>query len=629
MLTNEQVELYRKQLNIKPISPNPLGGSVADRIRKSTIQEEEEEKPSVWDRVKSANPLMRPKETWGDIKETGSDIKNTITKHGADLRETLGAYGSGEQGALSTIAQGATNLATSVSGVAGDLIKGGAKVAIPEESEQLLKEKVGQGAEAFMNIPRIQNFIKNYESNLDQKSPEAQRNVKAAWDAVAFLSEFVGAESGIRAAKVGSKAGGEILEAGGRGARELAQSSGQAFKEGGKILEQVTSGIGNMTSRAKESTSIITENFKRIPSRMATNIGEKQIAEQAIKSLPRKTAQTAVRDGVDIADVKTIGDSLIPENKGYVKELLDSVKKYSSGDKKLNPIEVVGRPLTVKLKALDSEASKVGKELGDVANNLGVVTKKELVQPVFNSLKKISGLEDLKLGINGKLNFKNTILESIESASDRKAIQSIFSQATKWGNGKNKHLLRQNLFDILGGKKRALTELTKTKEEAYEAVRKGLANVLGGKNSKYKTLNQKYAKIVDPLSKMRRMMKDSGFVDQDILDMKGGLLARRLTSNAGSNPEIESILRAIDGLVPKGIKGADANIEQLQNLYNVLNKYYDIAPATGFQGQTTRALESSGGLSGALLDRVNKIAGGTPAVRQKALENLLNELLSN
>jgi len=166
------------------------------------------------------------------------------------------------------------------------------------------------------------------------------------------------------------------------------------------------------------------------------------------------------------------------------------------------------------------------------------------VDSIFNSLKRVQGLNGLKVK-SGILNFKDTVLTTAKTASDRKIIQEIFTDATKAGTGKSKHLLRQELFEVLGGKKKALTAITDTQDKAFQAVRRGLSDLLDSKNASYKALNVEYAKVIQPLSDINRFMrlnKLAGASD-DLLNMKAGLIARRLTSNAVSNPEIRFLLK--------------------------------------------------------------------------------------
>jgi hypothetical protein len=111
---------------------------------------------------------------------------------------------------------------------------------------------------------------------------------------------------------------------------------------------------------------------------------------------------------------------------------------------------------------------------------------------------------------------------------------------------------------------------------------------------------------------------------EDILNMDAGLLARRLTSNAASNPQLRQILKNID----TALKGKTfVNLENLQDVYNVFDKYYDIAAKTGFKGQIKSAIDSSGGIIDRAFGALKEVAGETPAVRQKAIDDLLKSLL--
>ena len=403
-----------------------------------------------------------------------------------------------------------------------------------------------------------------------------------------------------------------------------------------KVANKITGGIGGgidktlkpvqkATQAVTESTSPIIGEIKRLPSRFSTNMANKRAIQETINQLPTKVAREAAQDGLDVTDIKTLY-KIPKDQKVSLKKLAVNVKEFSEGNTKVNPIEVVGKPIVNRLKELEAERIKIGTELGDVADNLGVVTKEELLPTVFQRLKKVSGLEDLTIDNNGILNFRNTVLATAETAADRNAIQRIFNSATKWGQGKNKHLLRQELFESLGGKKRASLNLTATQERAYEAIRQGLSDVLETKNQGYKALSNQYRQIINPLKEMRKMMKVAGEAE-DILDMSAGLLGRRVTSLAASNPQIKAILNAMDKATKKTGQ-TRLSIETLQDFYNILEKYYDIAPKTGFQAQVRQGVEKAvGGPINYIAEQIKGFAGETPAVRQKALERILDEIL--
>lgn len=403
-----------------------------------------------------------------------------------------------------------------------------------------------------------------------------------------------------------------------------------ALKEGAKsTVEGITTSVARVAESPlvqgiEGATRSATEGVARIPARVATNVAERQATSKAISELPSDVARTAVRDGLDINDVKSLYQ--IPKTiKPQAKELVDTVKRFAAGDKSVDPIEAVGKPIVARLKELDSLKGTIGQKLGVVAESLGTVTTKEVYPSVFANLKKIPGLNGLTVSSKGVLNFENTVLATAATKSDRAAIQRIFTDAIKNGTGKQKHLLRQELFEVLGGKKKAGVQLTDTQAKAFEAIRKGLSDVLDSKNPEYKALNMEFAKVVQPLNDMRKAMRVAHGATEDILDMNAGLLARRLTSTSLSQGQIRTILGALDNAT--AVKGnVLETTEGLQNLYNILNKTYNLAPATGFEGSIKTAT-----LSGGFIDRIVKalggVAGETPAVREKALEKILQEIL--
>lgn len=223
------------------------------------------------------------------------------------------------------------------------------------------------------------------------------------------------------------------------------------------------------------------------------------------------------------------------------------------------------------------------------------------------------------------LDFKGTTLASQLTKSDRNTIQQAFKQSIKWGDGEKAHKFRQELFEILGGKKKSLETMTATQEESLNAIRKGLADVLDTKNPQYKALNETYAKLAQPVSEMRKLMKGLAPDDpEDILNMSAGSLARRITSAASSNANVRMTLKSLDDVVPSDTLG---KVEALQDFYNILNKYYDIAPRTGYQNLTKEALDSS--MVSKVTGKVGEYVGKTDATRQKAIKEFLESVLGD
>ena len=481
-----------------------------------------------------------------------------------------------------------------------------AKDILPEVAEKGM-EKVGQGIGRGLQWV-AEKTTPQFMVDFVTKHPDAARMLEEGAGTVANVGEIAGNILGIEGAKQG------VVKT----AQGVSKAVAPTAEIAGRTLKKATQPI-------QKFAQPIVQEAKRIPERMATNVAQKQAVQESINKLPSKVARQAAQDGLDVADVKSLYQ-LPKSQKVPLKKLATVVKDFAEGKTKTNPIEVVGKPIVNRLKELESSKGTIGQKLGKAAEQLGNVSKKELDDAVFNELKKVSGLNGLtKTKLRG-LDFKNTTLATELSKTDRMAINKIFSMATKAGTGKSKHLLRQELFEILGGKKRALTALTDTQEKAFNAVRRGLSNVLENKNPIYKTLSNDYRKVVQPLEQMRKIMRVSGEAD-DILDMSAGLLARRLTSFAQSNPQIKAILNAMDRATKVGGK-TRLNVETLQDFYNILEKYYDIAPKTGFQSQVKAGVEKAvGGPIKYLGERIGGLVGETPAVRQKALEKILEEIL--
>lgn len=537
------------------------------------------------------------------VKETGSGLVS-------DVQDIAQRSINRETSVPEAVLQTGGAVAKAGMGVVGNAIT---STPVVKDVVKAVAEPIGVGIKAtqdwLANNPQFQNAVSNETSNAIasylESRPDLARDAKAVND---IANAILMVKGGVQTAGTAKN----VVEAG----VDLTKQGIAKTKAGVTAVAEspVVSGIGSVLKTGKESV-------KRIPSRMATNAAEKQAVETEIMSLPSKTAQTAVRDGVDIGDVKELTSI---KKTPQVEKLIQTVKNYASGDRKVDPIEVVGEPIIKRVKSLDSTRKVIGKRLGEASKEIGVLTKPELESGVVTRLQEVPGLENVKVK-NGVLDFKGTTLDNTLSDADRSALQEAFTEATRWGDGEKAHMFRQTLFETLGGKKKSLANITDTQERGFEAIRTGLSDVIETKSPTYKTLSNEYRKIVQPLGDLRKLMKN---IDpnstEDILNMSAGLLARRITSAAASNPQIKQLLQALDNA---GVKGATKeSVTQLQDMYNLLNRYYDIAPRTGFQNLVKEGVGTSDTITGTVKEFAKDIAGKSNAVRQKALEDLLNSI---
>ena len=528
---------------------------------------------------------------------------NYLQRVGTGLKETFTGLGK--------------NIQTQQKAFAQPFAKGGAPVKQVEAVARGGLRTVGALAEAaftpVLEAPGIKQATEFVGEKLaetppmqkyaewSQKYPDAAKDIENVLDISSVIP-------GAKVAQTGIKAGMEGAKTTIAGAKAGVQTGKQLVKGAGKAVEPIV------------------QEAKRMPARFQTNIAQKGVIQESINKLPTQTARQAAQDGIDVVDIKTIY-SIPKTQKASLRKLAIVVKKFASGETKTNPIEVVGKPIISRIKQLESQRGTIGQKLGKAAENLGEVNSQKLFVAVFNSLKKVPGLSGLKVDAKGILDFSDTTLASNLSRAEQIAIQKIYTPAIRAGTGKSKHLLRQELFEILGGKKKSLANLTDTQEKAFNAVRSGLSDVLESKNPVYKNLSNQYRKIAQPLQEIRSYMKKVAGADEDILDMSAGLLARRLTSAAKSNPEIRSVLNAMDKATAVAGK-TRLSVETLQDFYNILEKYYDIPPKTGFQNQVRQGVEKAiSGPAQFIGDQFKSYLGETPVVRQKALERILEEAL--
>lgn len=551
----------------------------------------------------AVTPLEQKPETPGFLERLGQDFaKRTASVEKSKQTQPLA------QALLHTTGEAAGLIGD----VTGEAIKSVALTgfdALPENVQSSVKEGAKSAASYIVGTPVGKLGIEALKSGADAYNQFAEVHPDAA-QAIGDVFNIASIIPIGKAAKVGTEAAGTVTETALKKAASTAQTVATAAKP-------AVTGIKNITQAAGGGIA-------RTPSRIATNVAERSAQAQAINKLPTVIAKRAAQDGVDVQDVKYIY-SLPKDQKAPLKKLVDIVQKFDRGETKTNPIEIVGQPIVNRIKELESSASKIGTKLGAVANKLGTVTKEEVTGPVFSALKKVSGLAGLKTTPTGALDFSDTVLASALSKTDRTAIQRIFNEAVSSGTGKQKHLLRQELFENLGGKKKSLAGITDTQEKAYNAIRKGLSDVLEAKNSQYKALSNDYRKVKQPLQEMGKFMKSVSGADEDLKNMSAGLLARRLTSNAASNPQIRSILRSMDAATKKPGK-ARINVENLQDFYNVLDRYYDISGKTTLQGQIKAGVEKVG-FQEAIIGAIKETAGKTKTVQRAALEKALREVL--
>ena len=472
------------------------------------------------------------------------------------------------------------------------LTGGGASQTITEEGNILLNTDLGKQA-----VSALQGGVEKY-NQWRQNNLEFAKNLEAVVNIASVIPVVKGAGT------VGKTAM-EVGEATASGVKTAAQGTVEA-------LTPIVSGTGEVLKSAGRT-------LKTIPENIATNVGEMQAKEVAIKAIPSVTGQNAVRKGLDLADATTLQKAIqTPE----AKNLIQTIKNYAAGDKSISPFEVVGKPIVNRLKTLDAQVKQYATQLDSVAQDLKGISLAD-VSKIDTAV--MEGLNKLQIGVKkGGLDFVGSSLEGVGNSGT--IVNNVYKRLQTAEDAFDLHNLKKYIDANVSYGKR-VEGLDSGAERLLKSWRKGIDDTLDTQFVDYNKVNTELAKRISPLENLKSILKNTDGLDTDLLNEKAGIIARRITSAAPSNPEIKQVLRDLDKFT--SAKGKTlGKTENLQDLYNVLNKYYDIAPKTGFQNLVKEGTAEATGLYDEVASKIKGFAGGTNATRQKALEDYLGELLT-
>ena len=356
--------------------------------------------------------------------------------------------------------------------------------------------------------------------------------------------------------------------------------------------------------------------------RFKTNIKANKVTNQTIDELPSVTARNSVRQGIELPDAQFLYQ--IPKTqKKPLSKLYEATKRFAAGTSKTNPIEIVGKPVANRLKQLQTQTTKLGERLDTVASSL----KGKVVKGYDNVVNSVNeSLSKLDIGIKGnKLSFKGSAFENL--GKNGELIQTVYQKLMKSKDAADFHKIKKlidNTVDF-GKKKKGLTG---DAQGLLKGWRKQIDTALDTQFKSYNTVNTELAKRIRPIKDLTKALKSDG-LDVDLVNMKAGMLMRRIASNAQSNPAIRQILRDLDSATK--VKGKVAlNVENLVDFYAILEKYYpEIVGKNTFKGQITGAVENVQGVQEMIVGSLKKISGKTEAVQRQAIEALMEDLFKD
>lgn len=547
----------------------------------------------------------------------GQNIASSLRERGREFGRIFRQTAQGEINPAETGIQTVGETAGAAFDVVGATVGAGIRAVAPDQLERAAQRKLEQFFATPVGSSALEAISQGVDSYLDWKAenPRAADNVEA----LVNVAELFPAVRGVSAARSGVTRTAEGITS-----RIIRQSVEDVAND---IVSQPSLGQ-SAAQLAQSKVQEVTRGAQAIPGRIRASAEQAALRDEVLAGLPA-SGRTAVTEGVLLRDTNLVLGSSVSERRIF-NEMVEQARDFelNRGDK--DPALAVGTQLRERLELLDAERKARGSRLGEVASNLGKVSSTDALEAVVDRLRGVPGLRGVRIDVDDAgevvLDFAGTVASSPLTEPLRKSLDRILSDVVR-RDAFELHTLRQELFEVLGGKKRAAVELSGTEERAFEAIRAGLADVLDAASPDYKRLNREFAQVAEPAQRIRRFMSRVANADEDILDTKLSLLARRLTGNAQSRPELEQIFRNIDEVLDDIGKKPDVDLARVQSFYNALERYYDIVRDTSFAAQVNLGVErTASGAIGRLIQKAADAAGPSASSRKAAFEALLKSL---
>lgn len=562
--------------------------------------------------LKSAKKPAEPTFTQdlvGDVKETAGQIGESLTERGEQLKDIVGQAGRGEIG---TLRAGLRTLGTGVGAatdIAGGAVMGLGKAILPQKAE----ESVAEGFQKAMESKpgQVVTGLAALYEKWKEKNPEIAKDIGAVANIASVLPVEKAAVSGLKG-----------LTAVGRGTKAAVEAGEEALGAGVKgtikAAEKAAEPVAGLSGLAKREFEKVAEFGKQVPERIETaGKAATEMSESLAKAKP--SVRKAVAGGIDMPTAVKVAEATTSE-KAVFKQMKQAADAFSEGKPVKPPADVAGSYMQKQIKQVDELRKEIGQKQGELTKSLKGKTQGAKLDALAE-LRKKPGFEDLTIDNKGQLDFSGTKFFTSLTSSERNNIQAIFNDITD--DAYKNHLLRQGIFEDLGGKKAAKLKLTGTEEEMMEAIRKGLAESIGKVEPRYMVLNQEYAKLAEPLKGMRKFYRSVEGATEDVLDERSGLLMRRLTSNAVSGQELKMLLKSFDDLMKTYGKGTDIDMTKLQDFMNLLDEAYpEVRKKTALEGQVRLAVGKSD-IINKVFETVTKPVQVTPEFTRKLIDGLL------
>lgn len=347
---------------------------------------------------------IKEKGIGADIKQIGTDIKESAIKRADTFGEIDRAQAKGEQGTFRSFLQKGGQALGFASDVIGSTVIGGIKALTPQKTQEKIGSAVSGAVEKVAQTDTVQNILKQYES-LDEKT---KRDISSAIGAGSLIADVVG---------------GSLLK---------------------KPLQEGAEGFVKTALKGSDKSIEAFNNIKKVVSNTSQDIIPTKkgfINTEIVKALDLTQGdvknifkQTKNQVGDFIADNNLIGDNLestVKNIDGFFKQNYDTVRQEINNVKNVYKSKVVPRYKD----ALDAISKQVDDVVGleEVSKEVGALLKKKDL--TLNDVQRVKELMDDHLNlykITGDVK-EGATKEGLTKV--RKDIQSFIEREVKQNTG--------------------------------------------------------------------------------------------------------------------------------------------------------------------------------------------------
>jgi len=569
-----------------------------------------------------------PSKNEGGLGLIGSSLANTIlgpignvfsnpNKVKDDTVDTVKGFTSPFRTVAATLVRGTEALPTQVKGVT-DWIQGGAN------QERLLQEQKAILDKPFLGAKSVQA-----QSGLE--------NIGTAGEVGSTLLPFKGVGTGLLGGFVSGtssalKEGEDIPSAIKTGVLTSAPSAllGRYLGKGSKpISDTVTESAGKVLQVAGgESESGVRGYLGRQGRNLERAATQAPIVDKETSTL----AKVAGLPDEYARDYKALN----PETKKIMSDMTEEAEKTGSSLKPKNRMEFVGKEVTKRASKLNTIFKTLGNKYNAaiVSSNVDPVQVKQGIANTTSDFVQALQEQGVTVTKAGKLNFKNSNLNSENLKAERSAIESIWADLQRANKQKNPNLSRLHAVEknITGNELPYLTKGNegKTLVQRVRDTARNNIDTLVGSDGKYKKLVSDYRKAKTVEAQIEKTVNSSigdaleaGLITQSEADeLYSKDLANKLSRlpNKAGVP-IETFLQSMEnGLAQLGVEFPPLDYKAIAN-YNL---HLDNIVGASQRGSAKGLLQDQG--AGIVQGISNLASGNAKGVVDQALGATLGKL---